>query len=277
MAIKHYKPTTPGRRGMTTQDTSGLSRNKPMKSLTATKKSTAGRSNTGQITTRHRGGSGVKRRYRVVDFKLKPGTQAVVESIEYDPNRSAHIALVKIDGGKYAYILAGNKMKLGDKVAAGDEIEVKPGNRLPLKSIPTGSTIYNIELTAGRGGQLVRSAGGRAQLQSKEGDWAFVRLPSGEVRLIHLNCYATLGSVGNEQQQNVKIGKAGRNRLKGKRPSVRGKAMNPADHPMGGGEGLSGPGRLPRTPWGKMAIGKKTRRRKRGSGQIVRKRSKKRR
>lgn len=276
MAIKKYKPTTPGRRGMTTQDTDVLTRRKPMKSLTVTKKPRAGRNNTGKITVRHQG-SGVKRRYRKVDFRLAAGTSGIVESIEYDPNRTAHVALVKHEDGKYSYVLAGNNMRPGDKITAGADSSINNGNRLPLSGIPTGSTIYNIELTPGKGGQLVRSAGGRAQLQSKEGDWAYVRLPSGEVRLIHLTCYATLGSVGNEQQQNVKIGKAGRNRLKGKRPSVRGKAMNPADHPMGGGEGLSGPGRLPKTPWGKLAIGKKTRRRKRGAEQIIRKRSKKRR
>lgn len=276
MAIKKYKPTTPGRRGMTAYDTEAITRKKPLKSLTVTKKPRAGRNNTGKITVRHQG-SGVKRRYRKVDFKLAPGTEGVVESIEYDPNRTSHVALIKTGEGKFAYILAGSKMRPGDKVTVGEDSDINPGNRLPLKNIPTGSTVYNIEITPGRGGQMVRSAGGRAQLQSKEGDWAYIRLPSGEVRLIHLTCYATLGSVGNEQQQNVKIGKAGRNRLKGKRPSVRGKSMNPADHPMGGGEGKTGPGRLPKTPWGKLAIGKKTRRRKRGAEMIIRKRSKKRR
>ncbi len=276
MATRNYKPTTPARRGMAKADTSAITAKKPKKSLTAAKKKNSGRNNTGKITTRHQGG-GVTQRYRKIDFRLKDGHKAKVESIEYDPNRSAYVALIRTDSEEYAYILAGSKMKVGDKIEIGEDAPIKPGNRLPLGSIPMGSSIYNIELTIGKGGQLVRSAGARAQLTSKEGDWAFVRLPSGEVRLIHQNCYATLGSVGNEQHQNVKIGSAGRNRRKGKRPSVRGKAMNPADHPMGGGEGLSGPGRLPRTPSGKIAIGRKTRRRKRGNELIIRKRSKKRR
>lgn len=273
MAVRPHKPTTPGRRGMTTQDTSTITTKNPRKGLTKPTNKRAGRNSTGKITTRHRGG-GAKRRYRQVAFKLQDGTSATVESIEYDPNRSARVALVKTADEQYAYILAGSQMKTGDKITVGPEAEVKPGNRLPLRSIPLGSTVYNVELTEGSGGQLVRSAGARAQLTSKEGNYAYVRLPSGEVRLIHQNCYATLGSVGNEQHQNVKQGSAGRNRRRGKRPTVRGKAMNPADHPMGGGEGLSGPGRLPRTPWGKPAIGKKTRRRKRGNEMIVRGRKK---
>lgn len=276
MAIQSYKPTTPARRGMTSADTSAITSKKPMKKLTTTKKKQSGRNSSGKITTRHQGG-GAKQRYRIIDFKLKAGQKAEVETIEYDPNRSAYVALIKDSDGEYAYILAGSKMKVGDAITVGEDAPIKPGNRLPLGSIPLGSAVYNIELTIGKGGQLVRSAGARAQLTSKEGDWAFIRLPSGEVRLIHQNCYATLGSVGNEQHQNIKIGSAGRNRRKGKRPSVRGKAMNPADHPMGGGEGLSGPGRLPRTPTGKIAIGRKTRRRKRGNDLIIRKRSKKRR
>ncbi|MEX0748661.1 MAG: 50S ribosomal protein L2 [Candidatus Saccharimonadales bacterium] len=276
MAIKSYKPTSPARRGMTTHDTAAVTAQRPKKSLTVAKKQQSGRNNTGKITTRHRGG-GAKRRYRKLDFKLNDGVVATVESIEYDPNRSAHVALVKSADDAYAYVLATSKMGVGDKIEVGPEVAITAGNRLPLGSIPLGSTIHNIELTIGRGGQLVRSAGARAQLTSKEGDWAYVRLPSGEVRLIHQNCYATLGSVGNEQHQNIKIGSAGRNRRKGKRPSVRGKAMNPADHGMGGGEGQSSPGRHPVTPWGKKAIGRKTRRRKRGDDMIIRSRSKKRR
>lgn len=273
MPVKPYKSTTPGRRGMTTQDTASLTAKDPKKSLTAPSKRKSGRNSGGKITVRHRGG-GAKRHYRQVDFKLEDGTKGSVESIEYDPNRTARVALVKTDSGQYTYILAEARMKPGDEVMIGPDAEVKPGNRLPLGSIPLGSTVHNVELTSGRGGQLVRSAGARAQLTSKEGDYAFVRLPSGEVRLIHQNCYATLGSVGNEQHQNIKLGSAGRSRRKGKRPSVRGKAMNPTDHPMGGGEGLSGPGRLPKTPTGKPAIGKKTRRRKRGSNMVVRGRKK---
>ena len=276
MAVEQYKPTTPARRGMTTADNSDVTNSKPRKSLTATQRSKAGRNNTGRITTRHRGG-GVKRRYRLIDYKLAPGTKATVESIEYDPNRTSHVALVKIDTDQYAYIIAGSKMKVGDEIEVGEEVAIRPGNRMPLAEIPLGSSIYNIEMTQGKGGQLVRSAGARARLTSKEGDWGYVRLPSGEVRLIHLKCYATLGNVGNEQHQNIKVGSAGRNRRKGKRPSVRGKAMNPADHHMGGGEGKTGPGRIPKTPWGKTAIGKKTRSRKRGSDMIVRSRHKRKR
>lgn len=236
----------------------------------------AGRSRQGTITSRRRGG-GAKRRYRIIDFDMQPGTEATVEAIEYDPNRSGRIALVKKTDGTYAYTLAGNRMRVGDRVAAGEDAEIRPGNRLPLDNIPLGSTVYNVELTRGKGGQLVRGAGTGAQVTSKEGDHVYLRLPSSEVRLIHRRCYATLGRVGNEQHQNVRIGSAGRNRRRGRRPRVRGKAMNPADHPMGGGEGLTKPGRHPRTPWGKPAVGKKTRRRKRGSEAIIRHRSKKRR
>ncbi len=259
-----------------TVKTNGNSAPQSSKSLMRTHKQRAGRSTKGNITVRRRGG-GAKRRYRVIDFDLEPGTTATVESIDYDPNRSSHIALIKKADGSYAYIPAGTRMQVGDRIDAGEDAEIKPGNRIPLARIPLGSTVYNVELTEGKGGQLVRSAGAGAKVTSKEGGYVFVRLPSSEVRLIHQRCYATLGRVGNEQHQNVRIGSAGRNRRRGKRPSVRGKAMNPTDHPMGGGEGLSSPGRLPRTPWGKQAVGKKTRRRKRGSNAIVRQRSKKRR
>lgn len=271
-APKEHSPQT------TTQHRAALrgERKRPVKSLTSAPKSQTGRNHQGRVTTRHRGG-GAKRRYRMVEFRPQDGMEATVESIEYDPNRSSHIALVRKRDNSYAYVLAGSGMGVGTTVKVGPQAEVRPGNRLPLSQIPLGSAIYNVELTQGKGGQLVRSAGARAQLSSREGDWAYVRLPSGEVRLIHQQCYATLGNVGNEQHQNVKVGSAGSSRRRGRRPSVRGKAMNPADHPMGGGEGLTGPGRLPRTPWGKPAIGKKTRRRKRGSNMIVRGRKQKKR
>ncbi len=275
MAVKRYKPTTPARRGMNAEDTSAVTNKNPQKSLTRAQNNRSGRSTHGAVTVRRRGG-GTKRRYRLIDFDLEPGTDAIVEAIEYDPNRSSHIARIKKQDGSYSYVLAGSKMDVGDHVQAGNDVPVKQGNRMPLSHIPLGSSVYNIEATQGKGGQFVRSAGARAQVTSREGDSVYVRLPSGEVRLIHRSCYATLGTVGNEQHQNVKIGSAGRNRRKGKRPSVRGKAMNPADHPMGGGEGLTKPGRLPRTPWGKPAVGKKTRHRKRGNNAIVRRRTKKR-
>lgn len=275
MAVSPHKPTTPARRGMSTADTQALTHKRSHKSLTTTRKPRAGRSHGGQITVR-RQGSGAKRRYRLVDFRPEDGMQATVEAIEYDPNRSSNVALVRREDDSRAYLLAGSGMRVGDTVSVGPDADITSGNRLPLSHIPLGSSIYNIELTRGRGGQLVRSAGARAQLASREGEWAHIRLPSGEVRLIHQQCYATLGNVGNEQHQNIKVGSAGRNRHKGKRPSVRGKAMNPIDHPHGGGEGQT-MGRIPRTPWGKSAIGKKTRRRKRGSQLIVRGRKRKKR
>lgn len=273
MAVKQYKPTTPARRGMTSRDTSKVTKKKPAKALLAPKQRTSGRNTQGRITTRHRGG-GAKRHYRLVDFRGHPGTYRV-EAIEYDPNRSANIALIQDQSsGKQYYVLAGSGMKTGTTITVGEETDIKPGNRLRLANMPLGSFIYNVEVVAGKGGQLARSAGAQAQLVAREGDWAQIKLPSGEVRLIHVTCYATLGSVGNEQHQNIKWGSAGRRRRLGRRPSVRGKAMNPADHPMGGGEGLSGPGRLPRTPWGKIAIGKKTRRRKFTDKYVVRNRKK---
>lgn len=268
MAIKLFKPTTPARRGMTTQDTSELTKKKPTKSLLVPIKKTTGRNNQGRITTRHRGG-GVKRFYRLVDFKGAPGDEVTVKAIEYDPNRSAHIALVEHKDRKLSYVLAPSRLRVGKVIKVGEEADISTGNRLRLKDIPVGSVIYNIELSKGKGGQLVRSAGARAQLAAKEGDWAQVKLPSGEVRLIHLECYASIGSVGNEQHQNIKWGSAGRRRHLGWRPSVRGKAMNPSDHGMGGGEGQSSPGRHPVTPWGKKAIGAKTRRRKLSNKMIV--------
>jgi len=261
MPIKTYKPTTPGRRGMTNQDFTSITGKKQVKSLLKIKKGKVGRNSRGKITIRHRGG-GSKRFIRLVNFSLPIGTTAKVESIEYDPGRSAHIALIKDQDGKYHYVLAAKGMKPGSKLLASEEGSIDRGNRLPLKSIPTGTSIHAIELKPGAGAQLVRSAGVSARLIVKEGNYAHVRLPSGEVRIINMNCMATIGTVGNDQHQNIKWGKAGRKRNKGIRPSVRGKAMNPADHPMGGGEGVTGPGRIPRTPWGQVAIGRKTRSRK---------------
>jgi len=271
MALRHYKPTTPARRGMTSQDTSALTKKKkPEKSLLVAKKAGSGRNNQGKITVRHRGG-GVKRHYRLVDFDFKTVESAVVTAIEYDPNRSANIALVQIEGGKKAYIIAGSGMKVGDQLASGSDAAIKTGNRLPLNGIPVGTQIYNIELVLGKGGQIARSAGAKAQLVAKEGEFCQVRLPSGEVRLIHQNCLATIGTVGNEAHQNIKWGSAGRRRKMGWRPSVRGKAMNPVDHPHGGGEGGTDIGMpSPKTPWGKPTLGLKTRNRKSTDAMIIR-------
>lgn len=278
MAIKAYNPTTPGRRGMTSQDFDGITTRKPLKSLVVSKRRGNGRNNQGRITTRHQGG-GARKHYRLVNFKLAAGTEATVEHIEYDPNRSARIARIKETDGTYHYILAAKGMRQGQKITAGEDAAIETGNRLPLKSIPVGSTIHAIELKVGAGAQLVRSAGNGAQLMAKEGEYGQVRLPSGEVRLIHLECTASLGSLGNEQHQNIKIGKAGRNRHKGKRPSVRGVVMNAVDHPHGGGDGgrhgVGGGknhGAAPKTPWGQKTLGYKTRRRKSTSNMIVRSR-----
>ncbi len=273
MAIRTLKPNTAARRNMSVADFSGLTKKKPEKSLTTVITKRAGRNNQGKITTRHRGG-GAKRAYRLVDFVFSSVNNAEIIALEYDPNRSANIALVRFDDGTKAYVLATANMKVGKKIASGESAEIKPGNRLKLKNIPVGSTICNIEMQPGRGGQLARSAGARAQLAAREGDWAQIKLPSGEVRLIHVNCMATVGQIGNADHQNITIGSAGRKRHMGRRPSVRGKAMNPSDHPMGGGEGLSGPGRIPRTPWGKVAMGLKTRRRKLTNAMIIRGRGK---
>lgn len=270
MAIKTYNPTTPGRRGMTTQDMSTITAKKPLKSLLAVKNRGNGRNNQGRITTRHRGG-GAKKFYRIVNFNLPADTVATVEAIEYDPNRSARIARIKDQKGTYHYVLAARDMKVGHKLIAGEEVAIETGNRLPLKSIPTGSVIHAIELQPGRGAQMVRSAGAGAQLMAKEGEYAQVRLPSGEVRMVLLECMANIGNVGNEQHQNIKIGKAGRNRRKGIRPTVRGVVMNAADHPHGGGDGgRHGMGKDPRTPWGQKTLGFKTRRRKTSTKFIVR-------
>ena len=270
MAIKTYDPTTPGQRGMTTQDFSGITTKKPVKSLIKIRKQTAGRNNQGRITTRHKGG-GVKRYYRLVNFKLPVGTEAVVEHIEYDPNRSARIARVKDQNGAYHYVLAAKGMKPGKKFVVNEEASIETGNRLPLKSIPAGTVIHAIEMQPGRGAQLVRSAGVGAQLVAKEEDYAQVRMPSGEVRLINVNCMATIGVLGNEQHQNIQVGKAGRQRHKGIRPTVRGVVQNAADHPHGGGDGgRHGTAKDPRTPWGQKTLGYKTRRRKASNKFIVR-------
>jgi large subunit ribosomal protein L2 len=272
MPIKAYNPTTPARRGMTTQDLSDITTRKPLKSLIKSKKQNAGRNNTGRITVRHRGG-GVKRHYRLVNHKLAAGTKATIEEIEYDPNRSARIARVKDQHGLYHYLLADTSMTKGKVIESGADAPIESSNRLPLANIPVGSQIYAIEITAGKGAQMVRSAGTKAQLMAKEGDYAQVRLPSGEVRRFRLEATAALGVVGNVQHQNVKIGSAGRNRRKGIRPGVRGVVMNAADHPHGGGDGgRHGSGKPPRTPWGQLTLGYRTRRRKDVSKLIVKSR-----
>lgn len=272
MAIKQYKPTTPGRRGMSSQDFDQITTRKPLKSLIKSKKQNAGRNNTGRITVRHRGG-GVKRHYRLVNHKLAPGTVATVEHIEYDPNRSARIARIKDQNGLYHYVIADTQMRQGHKITSGAEAPIESSNRLPLSAIPNGTTIYNIEISPGKGGQMARGAGTKAQLMAKEGDYAQVKLPSGEVRRFRVECMASIGTVGNVQHQNIKIGSAGRNRKKGIRPSVRGVVMNATDHPHGGGDGGShGPGKPPRTPWGQLTLGHRTRRRKYSNKLIVKSR-----
>ena len=279
MAVRTIKPTTPGQRGMTTQDFAQITTKKPLKSLTRVKQKRSGRNNQGRITTRHQGG-GSKQFYRLVNFKLPVGIEAKVEQIEYDPNRSARIARIKDSSGKYHYILASDKMRVGAKISVGDDVSLDNGNRLPLKSIPLGAVVHAIELQPGKGAQLARSAGVNAQLTAKEGGYAHLKLPSGEVRKVLLECMASIGVVGNEQHQNIKIGKAGRNRHKGIRPSVRGVVMNAVDHPHGGGDGgkhgIGGGknhGFAPRTPWGQKTLGYKTRTRKKSNNLIVRSRS----
>lgn len=273
MAIRQYNPTTPARRGMTSQDFDAITTRKPLKSLTIIKKSTAGRNNKGRITTRHRGG-GVKRFYRIINHQLAPGTIATIEHIEYDPNRTARIARVKDQNGLYHYVIADNSMKVGKQITSGAEnVAVETSNRMPLSAIPTGTFIYNVELQPGKGGQAVRSAGTKAQLIAKEGDYAQIRMPSGEVRRFRVECMASLGTVGNEQHQNIKIGSAGRKRRLGIRPTVRGVVMNAVDHPHGGGDGgRHGTGKAPRTPWGQLTLGYRTRRRKATNKMIVRSR-----
>ena len=272
MAIRAYNPTTPGSRGMTTQDLSTVTAKHPVRSLITIKKKHSGRNNQGRITTRHHGG-GTRVFYRNVNFKLADGITATIEAIEYDPNRSARIARIKDTKGQYHYILAANGMKVGQTVTSGVDAPVEMGNRLPIKNIPVGSVVHAIELTVGRGAQIVRSAGSSAQLMAKEGDYAQLRLPSGEVRLVRVECTASMGVVGNEQHQNVKVGKAGRSRRKGIRPTVRGVVMNAVDHPHGGGDGgRHRMARPPVTPWGQKTLGYKTRRRKSTNSLIVRSR-----
>jgi large subunit ribosomal protein L2 len=249
-----------------------LTTDKPERSLLEPNRKKAGRNNMGRISVRHQGG-GQKRYYRVIDYKRnKDGIPAKVATLEYDPNRSANIALLHYADGEKRYILAPLGLSVGNTVLSGADVDIKPGNTLPMRNIPTGTLLHNIELHPGRGGQMVRSAGGSAQLMAKEGDYAHVRMPSGEVRLVHLNCRATIGQVGNLDHENVSIGKAGRNRLLGIRPTVRGSAMNPVDHPHGGGEGRSPIGRNPVTPWGKPALGAKTRHKKKASDKMIVKR-----
>jgi large subunit ribosomal protein L2 len=272
MGVKQYNPTTPARRGMTSQDLSDITTRKPLKSLTKSKKQKAGRNNTGRITVRHRGG-GVKRHYRLVNHRLAPGLTVTVEEIEYDPNRSARIARVKDQHGLYHYVLADTTMVKGKTFTSGEDAAIEASSRLPLSKIPVGTQIYAIEIQPGKGAQMVRSAGAKAQLMAKEGDYALVRLPSGEVRRFRIESQASIGVVGNVQHQNVKIGSAGRKRRKGIRPTVRGVVMNAADHPHGGGDGgRHGPGKPPRTPWGQLTLGYRTRRRKDTGKMIVRSR-----
>jgi len=274
--IKEYKPTSPGRRGMTGSSFEEITKWKPEKALVSPLKSKAGRNNQGRITIRHRGG-GAKRMYRSIDFKRdKHDIQGEVIAIEYDPNRSSRIALIQYIDGERRYILSPIGLRVGDKIMAGEKADIKTGHCMPLKSIPTGTSIHNIEVYAGKGGQLVRSAGAVAQLMAKEGDYALIRMPSSELRKIRLECYATIGQIGNVDHQHVKLGKAGRKRHMGVRPTVRGSAMTPRDHPHGGGEGrcpIGLPG--PKTPWGKPTLGYITRKNKRTDNMIVRRRNKK--
>ncbi|MDQ2873105.1 MAG: 50S ribosomal protein L2 [Candidatus Eremiobacteraeota bacterium] len=272
MPVKKYKPTSAGRRFMTTIDFSELSKASPEKSLIEVRKKHSGRNNNGHITVRHKGG-GTRKQYRIIDFKrTKDAIPAKVATLEYDPNRSARIALVNYKDGEKRYVLAPLGLKVGDVIESGPDADIKTGNCLPIKNIPVGTVIHNIELRPGEGAKLVRSAGGSAQLMAKEDEYAQVRMPSGEVRKILIVCRATIGQLGNIEHENEVIGKAGRQRHRGVRPSVRGIAMNPVDHPHGGGEARSTSGRPPTTPWGQMTMGKKTRRNKRTAKMIVRKR-----
>ena len=275
MAVKSFKPYSAGRRFMTVASFDEITTDKPEKSLVVSLNKTGGRNQQGRLTVRHQGG-GHKRRYRIIDFKRnKDGIVANVATIEYDPNRSARIALLNYVDGEKRYILAPNGLKVGDKVVSGPDADIKPGNALPIKNIPVGTMLHNIELKIGKGGQLVRSAGTGAQLMAKEGDYALLRMPSGELRKVHINCRATIGQVGNLEHENITIGKAGRNRWKGVRPENRGVAMNPNDHPHGGGEGRGPVGRKnPVTKWGKCAMGAKTRRKKASDKLIVKARTK---
>lgn len=275
MPTKIYKPTSPGRRGMTGSTFTEITKSKAERSLLAPLKRKAGRNNQGRVSVRHRGG-GHKRRYRLIDWKRdKIGVPGMVEAIEYDPNRAARIALVAYDDGEKRYILAPAGIRVGARISSGPDAEPSVGNALPLRAIPTGTTIHNIEIRPGQGARLVRSAGNAAQLMAKDGDWAQVRLPSGEVHRIHCECTATVGQVGNPEHAAMKLGKAGRSRWLGIRPTVRGSAMTPRDHPHGGGEGKAPRGGQPQTPWGKPAMGYRTRRRKDTDKFIVRRRGSK--
>jgi large subunit ribosomal protein L2 len=273
MAVKKYSPTSPARRFMTVSTFEEITKKEPEKSLVKTLKKAGGRNVYGRITVRHRGG-GTKRKYRIIDFKRnKDGIDAKVAAIEYDPNRTANIALLHYTDGEKRYILAPVGLNIGDIVESGTEADIKPGNALPLANIPVGTMVHNIELKPGKGGQLVRSAGGAAQLMAKEGDYAQLRLPSGEVRMVSLLCKATIGQVSNIEHENISIGKAGRKRWMGIRPTVRGVVMNPVDHPHGGGEGKSPIGRpSPVTPWGKPTLGYKTRKKNKKSDKFIIKR-----
>ena len=274
MAVKRVKPTSPGRRFQSYSTFDEITTTSPEKSLLKPIKKNGGRNANGRITARHRGG-GQRRHYRVIDFKRNMvGIPAKVATIEYDPNRSARIALLNYVDGEKRYIIAPNQLSVGDQVISGPDADIKPGNSLPLRNIPLGTQIHNIELRIGKGGQIVRSAGGYAQLMAKESRYAQVKLPSGEVRMILLDCFATIGQIGNVAHENISLGKAGRKRWLGKRPRVRGVAMNPVDHPMGGGEGRSSGGRHPCSPWGIPAKGYKTRNNKKSDRFIVKKRKK---
>ncbi|MFO7886744.1 MAG: 50S ribosomal protein L2 [Eubacteriales bacterium] len=276
MGIKKFKPTSPGLRTKTVSTFEEITKKEPEKSLLAPKKRKSGRNSRGKITVRHRGG-GAKKQYRIIDFKRnKDGISGKVAAIEYDPNRSANIALINYSDGEKRYIIAPNKIKIGDEILSGSGIDIKVGNALPLKDIPTGTLLHNIELKPGKGGQLVRSAGNYAQLMAKEGKYVQIKLPSGEVRMVGQLCKATIGQVGNIDNENITVGKAGRKRHMGIRPTVRGSVMNPNDHPHGGGEGRAPIGRpSPVTPWGKPTMGYKTRKKRKKSNKfIVRKRKK---
>ena len=273
MGMKHFNPTTPSLRNMTVSTFDEITKKTPEKSLLATKKKNAGRNSYGRITVRHQGG-GNRQKYRIIDFKRnKDDMTATVIGIEYDPNRSANIALIQYEDGEKAYILAPQGLKDGDKVISGESVDIKPGNCMPINSIPVGTLIHNIELNPKQGGKLVKAAGQSAQLMAKEGKYAHVRLPSGEMRLVLAKCRATIGVIGNSEHENVKIGKAGRKRHMGIRPTVRGSVMNPVDHPHGGGEGRAPVGHAgPMTPWGKPALGYKTRNKKKLSNKFIVKR-----
>ena len=271
MSLKHYKAMTPGQRGLVLVDRSGLYKGKPVKHLTEGKSQKGGRNNAGRITARRRGG-GHKQRYRIVDFKRTREGRATVERLEYDPNRTAFIALIRYEDGELSYILAPQRLGVGDSVESGPGADIKPGNALPLRNIPVGTIVHNVEIKIGKGGQIARAAGAYVQLVGRDSGYAQLRLASGEMRMVRQECMATVGAVSNPNNQNTNLGKAGRNRWKGKRPSVRGVAMNPVDHPHGGGEGRSSGGRHPVTPWGKPTKGRRTRSNKATDKYIIRSR-----